>query len=325
MSESTLPASNTAEHGVPGRGLPLREMSVHGVPPRVGAAVRTARPVSRQPRVSAGGRLTVLLSAAVFALVACGGGASSTTVAGSTAPAPGVNPAPAGPPGVTGTAAAVTDTTIQVQNPSVGQVAVNFTTSTAFTRTEQTTASSLGVGDCVLVTAASGTQEAGQPAATDAPVIAQNITISKPDAGKCTGNGASRTAFGGGARPSGAPNPSGGPQAQRSPRAGGVGRVGALFGTVTSKSDTAFVVETIARGDTPATTRTVTTGVSTVYDHMVPASAAVLKVGECVTAVGPADSTGAITATSINIRSAGPNGCTGGFRRQGEATGPANG
>jgi hypothetical protein len=218
----------------------------------------------------------------------------------------------------------VTDTAIQVQNPAIGQVTVTFTSSTIFTRTERTTASSLSVGDCVVVMAGQGTEGAEQISNSD-PISAQNITISKPTAGGCTGTGAFRGGAGGGTRPTGTPDPSSSPRPRRSPGAGGPGRPPVIIGTVTSTSGTTFTVQTIARGDTPATTRTVAPSGSTLYDQTVPASAAVVQVGACITAVGPADSTGAVTATSISVRQPGPNGCGGGFRRQNDAGGPARG
>jgi hypothetical protein len=65
-----------------------------------------------------------------------------------------------------------------------------------------------------------------------------------------------------------------------------------------------------------ATDVTVTTTAATTYTKTVKATAAALKVGTCVTALGKADDTGAIAATSISVRSkvdgtcgfGGPNG-----------------
>jgi hypothetical protein len=63
----------------------------------------------------------------------------------------------------------------------------------------------------------------------------------------------------------------------------------------------------------------VTVGGSTTYTKAEPASASTLKVGECVVANGQADSTGAVTATTIAISQAGPDGC--GRQRAGGANG----
>jgi hypothetical protein len=48
-------------------------------------------------------------------------------------------------------------------------------------------------------------------------------------------------------------------------------------------------------------------------------------VGKCATAVGTADSTGAVTARSITLSTAGANGCTTGFGRFGGGAGGAGG
>ncbi len=330
VPDASVPQRNMPEHNMLSRKMLDHDMPEHGVPPhgtpaRAGIVTRPASSAaSRRPRLAGGRRLTMVLLASCLVAAGCGGSSGGSTTASVPTQNPGSgNPTPSGPPGVTGTAAAVTGSAIQVQNPSIGQVTVNFTSSTTFTQTEQTTAASLNVGDCVLVT---GGPEA-ETAATDGPITARNIMISKPDAGECTGNGAFRGGFGGGARPSGAPNPAGSPRPQRSPNPNRTGRPAgsAVFGTVTSKSDTTLVVRTIARAGSVAGTRTVTTDSSTAYSQTVPASSAALKVGECVTAVGPADNTGAVTATSIGIRQPGPEGCNGGFRRQNDAGGSANG
>jgi hypothetical protein len=50
-----------------------------------------------------------------------------------------------------------------------------------------------------------------------------------------------------------------------------------------------------------------------------------LAVGKCVQALGSADTTGAITATSISISTPGANGCSSGFGRRGGAAGAGSG
>ena len=62
------------------------------------------------------------------------------------------------------------------------------------------------------------------------------------------------------------------------------------------------------------TAKTVDVSGTTTYTQTLAAAAIDLAVGKCVQAIGPADTTGAVTATSISITSPGPNGCTGGFR-----------
>jgi hypothetical protein len=50
-----------------------------------------------------------------------------------------------------------------------------------------------------------------------------------------------------------------------------------------------------------------------VFTERTTAAATDLAVGKCATAIGTADSTGAVTARSITISTAGANGCTTGF------------
>jgi hypothetical protein len=66
---------------------------------------------------------------------------------------------------------------------------------------------------------------------------------------------------------------------------------------------------------------TVTLTPSTTFTTTGPASSTDLAVGKCARANGSADSTGAISARSITISTAGPNGCTGGLGRAGGAPG----
>jgi hypothetical protein len=61
----------------------------------------------------------------------------------------------------------------------------------------------------------------------------------------------------------------------------------------------------------------VTTTATTKYLKVVTASPSVLKVGQCITAVGQANSIGTIAARSIQISQPGPNGCVTGFGRRG--------
>jgi len=266
----------------------------------------------------------LLLTAGLLA--ACGG----TPAKASSQPQPAGNSAAGtGPggggngqfPGATGTLAQITGTTLQVQNPSSGQVAVNYTGSTAFTQTKTVTVAALKVGDCVTVT--------GQASASSSPTVspssrptsfpAATVAISAPVSGSCTAAGGR---FGGGARPSGFPSgrPSNFPSGRPS-GAGGRGFGGDFAtGSVTAVTSSQLTVAVPARGQQAAGTDTVTLGPSTSYTETVAATPAALKVGECVFATGRADSTGAIAATRIQLSAAGPNGCTIGFGRRPRAS-----
>jgi hypothetical protein len=67
------------------------------------------------------------------------------------------------------------------------------------------------------------------------------------------------------------------------------------------------------------TAKTVDVTGSTTFTQTVTAAATDLAVGKCVQALGSADTTGAITATSISISTPGATGCTSGFGRRGGA------
>jgi hypothetical protein len=260
-----------------------------------------------------------------MALAACGGGTSTPTATGPTTTRPPTSSGarPAGPPpGTFGTAAAVSATNVEVQNPTNGQVTVNFNASTTFTDTVPATLADVTVGSCVTVAAATG----GTQAKT---LTARTVTVSAPaSGGTCTGGGGG---FGGAG--AGAPGTTRTPNPSR-PRPTGTNgapaNFGAAFGSVTAASPTGFTVQGVARGTTPAVTTVVTVNSTTTYTKTAAATSSTLVVGDCVTAVGTADDTGAVTARTINISKPGPTGCTAGFGgrggfRGGNGTGQGNG
>jgi hypothetical protein len=69
----------------------------------------------------------------------------------------------------------------------------------------------------------------------------------------------------------------------------------------------------------------VTTAAATKYLKVVPADPAAFKVGECITALGQANSIGAVAARTIRISQPGPNGCVTGFGRRGAPGGSSSG
>ncbi|MCA0436838.1 MAG: hypothetical protein LCH98_10195 [Actinobacteria bacterium] len=184
---------------------------------------------------------------------------------------------------------------------------------------------------------------------TSDPITAASVEVSQPVNGSCqaAGFGAARPGQGGGTaapsgtrtRPTDLPSPTGTGGAGGN-RGSGFGR-GGVTGTVVSVSGTGFVVQPETRvarpsgtGTAPATnpaasataqaspapgtgsvraTETVTTTAATTYTALVPALAADLVVGRCVTAVGPADQTGTVAATSIVVREAENGSCGSGF------------
>ena len=265
-----------------------------------------------------GARLVPVLAVGLLAaLTACGGGGSASTSASanpSSSPAgatrvSGVGQAPAG---TSGTVAAVSASNAQVQNPTDGQVTVNFSATTRFTRTVPATRARVTVGSCVTVTSTNTASPSSVPVTA---LTAQVVTVTPATAGSCTAQGAGFGGFRGG--PIGSPAPG----ASRSTPSPGARRAGnRVFGKVTSASAAGFVVQGRVGGrNGSAADVAVTVNPATTYTSTAVADKAAVTVGSCLTATGPSDSTGAVTARSVNIRPAGPGGCTVGRRFGGGA------
>ncbi len=264
----------------------------------------------------AGIRRTVVASAfgaLALALAACGSSSASvtaTTVAPATAgTAPGAG---AARPGASGTIAAITGQSLEVQNPRTGQTTVTYTVATVFRQTVAGSLAQVSVGSCITAfgtppaTGATGSTTSTPP--FGAPVTATRVTVAPPTNGSCTRTGpggAPRTGTGG------APGAPGTGGFRR--RAGTTPRFSAVFGQVTAVAGALITVTATdpATGATAALAVTTTSSTSfTVEEAAAPSD---LAVGKCAQAFGTADTTGAITARSISISSPGPNGCTGGF------------
>jgi len=235
----------------------------------------------------------------------------------------------AGGPAASGLLAEIDGHVLQVQNQSTGQVSVSYSTGTTFSQTEQVTAAALKLGDCVTAvgqrnqsaspapsSSAAGSSAAGRP--TNFP--AASVQISAPVNGSCGFDGTA----GRGVRPTGRPSgfPSGRPSNFPSGRpGGGFGFGDFATGTVSALGTGSLTVHTAARGQQAGGTVTVLLTAGTSYTETLPATAAALRVGECVSATGKADSTGAVAATRIAVSPAGPAGCgIGGFGRRPGAT-----
>jgi hypothetical protein len=120
-----------------------------------------------------------------------------------------------------------------------------------------------------------------------------------------------------GPRPTGSGRPSGGFGGGGGGFGGGFG--GATSGKLTKLSGNTMLVQVTGRADQSSTLDTISLTASTSYSETAKATSTALKVGECVTATGSADSTGAVTATRIALSTPGPNGCTVGFGRRPQA------
>jgi hypothetical protein len=257
------------------------------------------------------------LGVLALAAAACGGSSTASTKPPSSQSTS--TTAPATPPGAFGSVAAVSGSSLEVQNPTTGQVTVNITPTTTFTQTVSGAATDLAPGVCATANAGQGASVTpGQP------FTARTVSITQPGPNGCTfgafggqraGNGGG-AGGGGGAATTAPPN-----NRNRNGR-----RLNGAFGKVASVSLPTFVVQSVARSAANMTT-TVTTDSSTMFNKVVTASQSNLAVGQCVAAVGPADQTGAVTANSISIRPPGPNGCFTGLRggRGGGGNGGGNG
>lgn len=283
---------------------------------------------------------------AVLLVSACGGGTSAT---GPTPGAPTTAPlggaagnAARGFPGATGKLAQIDGATLQVQGTDA-QTAVTYSQATSFSETVAAQLSGVVVGVCVqarsarVASGAGGATPPTAPNAINGPIAASSIEISAAVKGSCSTPGGLTPgarlpgATGDGTRPSGAPT-LGRPRGQGGDGNGsdgnGFGGFGA-FGKVIAVNGASFTVESsrpqrsTATGAAP-TTRTVETSSATTYTRTRVASAKALAVGLCVTALGKADDSGSIAATSIALRPAGNGSCSSGFGRRGASGSPTS-
>ncbi len=284
-----------------------------------------------RPSPSRPARATAVVAASaglLLLLAACGGGTSTSAAAPRTSSGPATGTRASGgfgfggTPAVTGLIAAWSNHTMQVQG-ATSQTAVSVTSSTRITRESATTAKAVTVGSCVTVrdgsvrplSGGSGAPSAAPttPTASSGSITATSVVVRPAVNGRCTvGSAAPSGSFTPRARPSGVPStfPSG-------------GRFRAGFGAtgqVTSLTSSGFVVRETRAGGT-ASVSVVTTS-ATSYTTTSTTDAAAIRTGECATALGKTDSTGAMTAASV-VLSAPVNGsCTasgfgGRFQRNG--------
>jgi len=277
---------------------------------------------------------------AVLFVSGCGGGTSATVGASGTSTT--ATPGGAGGdaaggapgfrfPGATGLLAQIDGTTLQVQGTDT-QTAVTYSAKTTFTNTVAAKLSDVVVGVCVQVRGAQPTSGMGgatptaAPSATNGPITATSVEISRAVNGNCSAPGGTRIS---GARPTGArgdaTRAAGAPTSNRTrgPGAGGNGFGGmGAFGKVTAVNGSSFAVESsLPQGGSATTavptTRTVQTSTATTYTRTGAANAKALVVGLCVTALGKASDTGSIVATSIALRPAVNGSCSSGFGGRG--------
>jgi len=233
-----------------------------------------------------------VLGMGLVALLATGCSAATAIQSGST-------PSQQAGRGVGGTITSASTSTLQVKSAATGSAAiVTFTSSTTITDTVPGTLSDVKTGLCITARPASSTASPVATPADGTPLVAATISLFEPTNGSCTGGN------GGGARPA---NPTFTPSADpsRTPGAGfAPGAVGTV-GTVTSVSGNAIVIATTGfalGGQTPTPgTATLTTTAQTLVTKRDVGTAASLKTGRCVVAIGATDAAGVTTATQLSV------------------------
>ena len=303
---------------------------------RTGATAMTEN-VPTPSQLGAGHRRRIRIGAAlaviplVTVLAACGSSSSGTSAASAPAtqaPSQGSNSGATGGaptfPGASGLIAAASPGTLQVQS-ATAQNSVVYTAATKFTAV---TAGHLATGDCVTVTGAPG---AGSAKALTATSVRIDVKVN----GACPATGGGAGAAGGGGFGGGGSYASHAPS--RAPGGGSTARraFASATGTVSSVSGSTILVNGVLRSGARATgsstpsaasTITVTLPASATVTQTVAATSAAAVVGQCATAIGTANSAGAITAKSITISTPGSTGCSagfGGFGGRGGGTGGA--
>ena len=266
------------------------------------ANVPTRPRLTHRRRVQVGALAAIPL---VAVLAACGSSsaapaATQGSVQGSNSGGSGGAPAI---PGASGLIAAASPGTLQVQS-TTAQNTVAYTSATTFTAV---TSGHIAAGDCVMVT---GTPAAGSSKA----MTATSARIMAKVNGACptTGAGSGFGGAGSARRPTGAP--AGGSGTRRA-FASANGTVNSVSGSTIRLNGVLRNGPSAAGSGAPASPSTIiiTLGSSATVTQTVPATSAAAVVGQCARAIGPANSTGTITAKSITISKLGPNGCNTGF------------
>jgi len=223
---------------------------------------------------------------AALALAACGSSTNAATTG--THSSPSAQPS-GGANGFRRNAAAgelvqITGTSL-VLNTTTGDVTVDFSSSTPVSRTRTGNVADITAGTCILAS--------GQKDATGL-VTASTVVLTSKVNGTCQAPGG----FGNGARrsPGASPRPSFSPP-PGPPIAIARGEVTTVAGTAVTLQETSGTTTTI---NVPTTVRVSVVDTGATSD---------LTVGDCVIATGPRNSSGVVTARSLNIVPAGPSGC----------------
>jgi hypothetical protein len=231
-----------------------------------------------------------VVGATALSVAACGSsntaapsapaGPTGSTTAQAQAPTqpPSPAPAPGGTGRVAGLIASVTGDAAQVTQQN-GNATVDFTSSTQVTEVTSAALSDVTAGSCVSVRPARGESQGGQS------ITARSVRVSPAVDGKCQQPPAGS--------PSSGPSPSNGHR--------GVG------GTVASVAGGTITVN----GDDGAAPTTVAVNDKTRYSKRASANTQSIAQGKCMTAQGSLDGSGALQATTINLRQANDGKCPG--------------
>jgi hypothetical protein len=253
----------------------------------------------RTPRLS---RVAIFAAAgaAALAVAACGSTSappSSTTspsTASTTVASPTTKPTTTSPGGearVSGLIASVANNSAQVTQKS-GTATVNFTDSTKVTETTNAALTDVTQGSCVSV------RPVHKSHGSD-PVTAASVRVSPAVDGKCPQGKESAP----GSTTTSPPSPSPTPSGKKAPI---VGAVASVVG------NTINVTSTDASGNPSQTA--VTVNDKTTYTKQATANAQAITQGKCLTAKGtkdPNDGSGALQATTIDLRAANNGKCKG--------------
>lgn len=266
-----------------------------------------------------------LAAVGAMTLTGCGGSTSVAAAPPNASSAPAASGAPGASgasgranggaaPGAFGVIAELSTNSMEVQNPSNGQTTVSWSGTTAFTQTKKVDRSAITVGSCVSAVSAQSATASSGSTPNSRPTGPVSFTAATVDVVPARGGSCG---FGGANPPSGAAFPTGSPRTRPSTfpsgaRSGGFAGSERATGTVASLSGSTLTVKAERSGST--VTDTITLDPATVVTANVAAASSDLKQGECVSAFGKADDTGAVAATRIAISQPDPSGqCTSGF------------
>ncbi|MFE6995066.1 hypothetical protein ACFVAE_03855 [Microbacterium sp. NPDC057659] len=212
------------------------------------------------------------------------------------------------PRGVSGLIASADDGLLQVQSTNE-QTSVRYTDDTTITKRVAVGASSIAVGDCVMIMTDAGSDTKS----------ATSVTVTEAsDDGTCGMGGFPGGGAPSGERPEGMPTdmPKDRPTDMPTSGPGGRGGFGSMVsGAVTAVSSSKVTVDAVSFGEDQKTTSTeVALNADTTITGTADATTTDIKSGLCVMATGKADDAGGYDATALVLSDPDDSGqCTGGF------------